>query len=59
MIQYLNKVGESIPNTLKLAQNNEVIKDTYTLQLYGYYEYTGLRGFFKKVKQAIKANKYV
>jgi|TARA_R100000482_G_scaffold74757_1_gene28770 hypothetical protein len=57
MIQYLNKVGETIPNTLKLAQNNEVIKDTYTLQLYGYYEYTGWRGFFKKISQGIKARK--
>ena len=57
MIDYINKVGETIPNTIRIAQKVEVIKDTYTLQLYGYYEYTGWRGFFKKISQGIKARK--
>jgi hypothetical protein len=55
MKKYIDNVGKSIPNVLKMAQNSEVIKDDYSLVLYGYYEYTGFRGFFKKVKQGIKA----
>lgn len=55
MIQYLNNVGKTIPNTLRFAQTSEVIKDTYGLVLYGYYEDTGFRGFFKKIRQGIKA----
>jgi len=55
MKQYIDNVGKSIPNVLKMAQNTEVIKDDYSLVLYGYYEYTGFKGFFKKVKQGIKA----
>jgi len=57
MIEYLNSVGKTIPNTLQIARHHEVIKDTYTLQLYGYYEDTGFRGFFKKIRQGIKARK--
>tara|TARA_R100001594_G_C4008687_1_gene256422 strand:+ start:395 stop:574 length:180 start_codon:yes stop_codon:yes gene_type:complete len=55
MIEYLDKVGKSIPHTLRMAQTKEVIKDTNTLLLYGYYEDTGFRGFFRKIKQGIKA----
>jgi hypothetical protein len=55
MIDYINKVGETIPNTIRIAQKVEVIKDTYTLQLYGYYEDTGFRGFFRKIRQGLKA----
>ena len=55
MIEYLNSVGKTIPNTLQIARQYEVIKDTYTLQLYGYYENTGFRGFFKKIRQGLKA----
>ena len=57
MIQYIDNVGKSIPYTLKLAQNREIIKDTYSLILYGYFEYTGFKGFWKKIKQGIKARK--
>lgn len=57
MIQYLNNVGKTIPNTLRFAQTTEVIKDTYGLVLYGYYEDTGFRGFFKKIRQGIKARR--
>lgn len=55
MIEYINAVGKSIPSTLKIAQDKEVIKDTNSLFLYGYYEDTGFRGFFNKVRQGIKA----
>ena len=55
MKQYIDNVGKSMPYTLKLAQEKEVIEDKYSLILYGYYQYTGLRGFFKKVRQGIKA----
>ena len=55
MKKYIDNVGKSIPNVLKMAQNTEVIKDNNSLVLYGYYEYTGFKGFFKKVKQGIKA----
>jgi hypothetical protein len=57
MIQYLNNVGKTIPNTLRFAQTTEVIKDTYGLVLYGYYKDTGFRGFFKKIRQGIKARR--
>ncbi len=57
MIEYLNRVGKTIPTTLQIAHQHEVIKDTYTLQLYGYYEDTGFRGFFKKIRQGIKAKR--
>ena len=55
MKEYINKVGESIPNTLQIARSKEVINDTYGLVLYGYYEETGFRGFFKKIRQGLKA----
>lgn len=59
MKQYIDNVGKSMPYTLKLAQEKEVIVDNYSLILYGYYQYTGLRGFFKKVRQGIKARNNV
>jgi|TARA_R110000782_G_scaffold4885_3_gene17037 hypothetical protein len=55
MKNYINKVGESIPNVLRVAQSKEVIQDKNSLILYGYYEDTGFKGFFKKIKQGIKA----
>lgn len=55
MKDYINKVGESIPNVLRIAQTKEVIKDKSTLILYGFFEDTGFKGFFKKIKQGIKA----
>jgi len=55
MKQYINKVGESIPNVLRIAQTKEVIKDKSSLILYGFFEDTGFKGFFKKIKQGIKA----
>ena len=55
MIRYINNVGKTIPNSIKLAQQHEFIEDTNSLVLYGYYEDTGFRGFFRKVRQGIKA----
>mgnify|MGYP003657262286 CR=1 FL=1 len=55
MIKYIDNVGKSIPYSLRMAQEREIIKDNNSLVLYGYYEYTGFKGFFKKVKQGIKA----
>lgn len=55
MKDYINKVGESIPNVLRIAQTKEVIKDKHSLILYGFFEDTGFKGFFKKIKQGIKA----
>ena len=55
MKNYINKVGESIPSVLRVAQSKEVIQDKNSLILYGYYEDTGFRGFFKKIKQGVKA----
>jgi len=57
MIKYINNVGKSLPYTLKLAQNREIIKDNYSLILYGFYQYTGFKGFWRKVLQGIKARK--
>lgn len=57
MIDYINKVGESIPHTLRRAQSHEAITDTNSLVLYGYYEDTGFRGFWRKVKQGLKARR--
>lgn len=55
MKDYINKVGQSIPNVLRMAQTKEVIEDKNSLILYGYYEDTGFRGFFRKIIQGIKA----
>ena len=55
MKQFINNVGKSLPVTLKLATLKEDIHDKYSLVLYGFHEYTGFRGFWKKVKQGIKA----
>ena len=55
MKQYINKVGKSIPKVLRVAQSKEIIQNKNSLILYGYYEDTGFRGFFKKIKQGIKA----
>lgn len=55
MKDYINKVGESIPNVLRIAQTKEVIEDKSTLILYGFFEDTGFKGFFKKIKQGIKS----
>ena len=57
MKDYINKVGESIPNVLRVAQSKEIIQDKNSLIWYGYYEDTGFRGFFKKIKQGVKARK--
>ena len=57
MKEYIDKVGNSIPNTLQLARSKEVINDTYGLILYGYYEETGFKGFFKKIRQGLKAQR--
>ena len=57
MKEYINKVGMSIPNTLQLARSKEVIEDMNGLILYGYYEETGFKGFFKKIKQGLKAQR--
>jgi len=58
MKEYINKVGESIPNTLKISQRSECITDQNTLFFFGFFEYTGFRGFFKKVQQGIKARSW-
>tara|TARA_R110001583_G_scaffold40320_1_gene128885 strand:- start:1 stop:180 length:180 start_codon:yes stop_codon:yes gene_type:complete len=55
MKDYINKVGKSIPKVLRVAQSKEIIQNKNSLILYGYYEDTGFRGFFKKIKQGIKA----
>ena len=55
MKDYINKVGKSIPKVLRVAQSNEIIQNKNSLILYGYYEDTGFRGFFKKIKQGVKA----
>ncbi len=55
MKDYINKVGQSIPNVLRMAQTKEVIEDKNSLILYGYYEDTGFRGFLRKIIQGIKA----
>ena len=57
MKEYINQVGKSIPNTLRIAQSKEVISDKNSLILYGYFQDIGFRGFFKKIKQGIKARK--
>ena len=57
MKEYINQVGKSIPNTLKIAQSKEVISDKNSLILYGYFQDTGFRGFFKKIIQGIKDRK--
>tara|TARA_R110000803_G_scaffold35407_1_gene76631 strand:- start:680 stop:859 length:180 start_codon:yes stop_codon:yes gene_type:complete len=59
MKDYINKVGKSIPKVLRVAQSKEIIQNKNSLILYGYYEDTGFRGFFKKIKQGIKARKNV
>lgn len=53
--KYINRVGKLIPKTLEIAQLKENITDKNTLFLYGYFQYTGFKNFFKKVKQGIKA----
>ena len=59
MKDYINKVGKSIPKVLRVAQSKEIIQNKNSLILYGYYEDTGFKGFFKKIKQGIKARKNV
>ena len=52
--------GSLIPLCIECEKAvKEVIEDNYSLILYGYYQYTGLRGFFKKVRQGIKARNNV
>ena len=55
MKDYINKVGQSIPHVLRMAQTKEFIEDKNSLILYGYYEDTGFRGFLRKIIQGIKA----
>ena len=54
----IDKVGKTIIPMLRMARKAEIVKDTYTLHLYGFNEYTGLRGFWKKVRLALKAKKH-
>ena len=57
-MSYIDNVGYTIMPMLRMARRNTVIKDTYTLQLYGFYEYTGLRGMLKKIRYGIKARRH-
>ena len=56
----VNKYGPMIISTIKLGQLHKEIKTTDDLVFYGYYEYTGLRKFWKKVRMVtkIKSNEY-
>ena len=56
----VNKYGPVVISTIKLGQLHKEIKTTDDLVFYGYYEYTGLRNFWKKVRMVtkIKSNEY-
>jgi hypothetical protein len=55
---YIDKVGKTILPMLRMARRSETVKDTQTLHLYGYYEYTGLRGLWRKLRLGIKARRH-
>lgn len=54
-MSYINTVGKTILPMIRMARKVECIKDTYTLHLYGFNEYRGTRGIWKKVRMALKA----
>lgn len=50
----VNKYGGVIISTIKLGHLHKQSNTTDDLIFYGYYEYTGIKGFWKKVKMGIK-----
>ena len=60
MIDKVNKYGSVITAAIKLGQLNKQTNTTDDLVFYGYYEYTGFKNFWKKLRMAIKikSNEY-
>ena len=60
MIDKVNKYGPVVISTIKLGQLHKEIKTTDDLVFYGYYEYTGFKNFWKKLRMSIKikSNEY-
>ena len=56
----VNKYGPMIISTIKLGQLHKEIKTTDDLVFYGYYEYTGFKNFWKKLRMVtkIKSNEH-
>lgn len=50
----VNKYGSIITSAIKLGQLNKQSNTIDDLVFYGYYEYTGTRKFWKKIKMATK-----
>lgn len=50
----VNKYGGVITSAIKLGQLHKQTNTTDDLIFYGYYEYTGIKGFWKKVRMGTK-----
>ncbi len=50
----VNKYGSIITSAIKLGQLNKQSISTDDLVFYGYYEYTGFKKFWRKVRMALK-----
>ncbi len=50
----VNKYGTVITSAIKLGQLNKQSNTTDDLVFYGFYEYTGIKGFWKKIRTASK-----
>mgnify|MGYP003151397772 CR=1 FL=1 len=53
------RFSRGIPRVIELGKHNTGVKTTDALHFYGYYEYTGWRGFFRKVRLGIKQRTHV
>jgi len=51
--------SKAIPRVIEMGRHNTDLKTTDALHFYGYYEYTGWKGFFRKVRLGIKHHVHV
>lgn len=55
MRKYITNTAKAIPHILELGRLGEFVSDEQTARFYGLHEYTGVRGFWRKVRIYKKA----
>ena len=55
MRQYIDNLGKAIPNVIQMGLSDEYISSEESLMFYGFFNLTGMRGFFRKLRIGIIA----
>lgn len=51
---YIHNVTKALPHIITMGQQGTFVEDEQTARWYGLYEYTGWRGFWRKLRITIK-----